>query len=315
MNIKPDHCLDCGADLTGEYCAACGQRARVRNISMRELAHDVVEEVFDFDSRLWRSILPLLLRPGFMTRDYLAGHRTRYVAPLRLYLMLSVAFFVLAAVTGHGLDLTVDEKDLRAVAKQDLDPEVAARLADAIQRRADHEQGIVQETSACQEIEISGDFVGLVHLRDRIVRACEKVSADSGASLEAAAVDNVPVMMVVLIPLLALIMKLLYPLSRRYYVEHLLFVVHFHAFGFLILTILMVVQAIGSTVTWLESPARWLSVAGLAYLAVYLYIAMRTVYNQSRTVTSFKYLLLFCGYFACLGLSLVGTILYTALTL
>lgn len=314
MNGNPGHCLNCGANLTGAYCATCGQRAIVHNISVWELVRDLVEELFDFDSRLWRSVLPLLFRPGLMTRDYLAGRRARYVAPLRLYLMLSVAFFVLAAVTGHGINLVVDEADLRAIAEQDLDPEVAGRVETAIQRRVDREQGLEPDSTSCQQIEITGDFAA-AHLRDRIIRACEKVAADSGASLEAAAVDNIPIMMVVLIPVLALMMKLLYPLSRRYYVEHLLFVVHYHAFGFLLLTLLIIAQTLGSAITWLESPARWLAIACGFYLAAYLYVAMRKVYGQGRTATALKYLLLVIAYFACLGLSLTGTILYTAFTL
>ena len=312
---RPKHCLDCGAPLRGPYCSACGQPAIVRAVSLREVISNFAEDVFEFDSRLWRTLLPLMFRPGSMTSEYLAGRRARFLAPLRLYLLLSVVFFVLAAISGYGLNLMADPNELAQIDTRTLDPEIATRVEDAIQRRTDRAQGRVPDVSACENIQLSGNFRGLAHLRDRFVRACEIVSADSGESLEAAAVDNIPVMMVVLIPLLALIMKILYPLSRRYYVEHLLFFVHFHAFGFLLLSLLIIAQALGSTADWLATPTRAIMAAGFVYLPVYLYIAMHKVYGQSHLVTGLKYGLLCAGYLSCLGLSLSGTIVYTALTL
>ena len=53
------------------------------------------------DSRLWRTLAALLLRPGYLTREFLAGRRARYLPPVRLYLVISLVFFLWAS-SGHG---------------------------------------------------------------------------------------------------------------------------------------------------------------------------------------------------------------------
>ena len=89
-------CLNCGTELQGQYCGHCGQRASSRLISLWELTRDAFGDLFELDSRLWRTLVPLLIRPGRLTRDYLEGRRARYMPPFRMYLVLSVVFFVVA---------------------------------------------------------------------------------------------------------------------------------------------------------------------------------------------------------------------------
>ncbi|NIL93612.1 MAG: DUF3667 domain-containing protein, partial [Woeseiaceae bacterium] len=92
---SPD-CLNCGAYMRGQYCAVCGQRARGRLISLWELITDAFGDLFELDSRLWQTLIPLLVRPGRLTHDYLQGRRARYMPPFRMYLVLSLLFFVVA---------------------------------------------------------------------------------------------------------------------------------------------------------------------------------------------------------------------------
>jgi hypothetical protein len=92
------HCLDCGAELHGRYCAQCGQRATPPHPTMREMVIDAWHELTVFDSRLLATVKLLLRRPGQLTLDYQAGKRSRYVLPLRLYLIASVAYFLMAAL-------------------------------------------------------------------------------------------------------------------------------------------------------------------------------------------------------------------------
>src|SRR5690606_23409873 len=78
---SPEFCLNCQARLQGQYCARCGQRARGRLISIWELVRDAVGDLFELDSRLWQTIIPLMLRPGQLTHDYLVGRRARFMPP------------------------------------------------------------------------------------------------------------------------------------------------------------------------------------------------------------------------------------------
>ena len=89
---SPEHCLNCGESLAGQYCGGCGQRARSRLISLWELISDAFGDLFELDSRLWRTLVPLLVRPGTLTRDYLQGKRARFMPPFRMYIVLSLLF-------------------------------------------------------------------------------------------------------------------------------------------------------------------------------------------------------------------------------
>ena len=73
-------CKNCGAILTGDYCHACGQSAHVHR-SFLHVLEEVVHGITHFDSKTWRSLPMLIFRPGTMTRNYVMGHRSRYVPP------------------------------------------------------------------------------------------------------------------------------------------------------------------------------------------------------------------------------------------
>ncbi len=95
--LKPlESCLNCGTTLGGQYCGHCGQRSRSRLISIWELLQDAFGDLLELDSRLWQTLIPLVTRPGKLTRDYLEGRRARYMPPFRTYLVLSIVFFLVA---------------------------------------------------------------------------------------------------------------------------------------------------------------------------------------------------------------------------
>ena len=91
-------CANCGAPLTGAYCAQCGQKVKPLDPTLRELAGDVAGELTDVDGRLFRTVRYLFTRPGFLSREHAEGRRARYVSPLRLYLVFSVLFFAAASL-------------------------------------------------------------------------------------------------------------------------------------------------------------------------------------------------------------------------
>src|SRR5689334_2550207 len=87
-------CANCHAALTGEYCAACGQRHEPHVHTLAHFAGEALESVSHADSRLWRTLWYLLARPAYLTKEFFAGKRVSYLPPFRLYLVISVAFFL-----------------------------------------------------------------------------------------------------------------------------------------------------------------------------------------------------------------------------
>ena len=95
---------------------------------------------------------------------------------------------------------------------------------------------------------------------------------------------------------MAFVLKVLYPLSRRYYVEHLLFFVHLHAFLFLLITLQILFTRLAAMIGLPETATVLTVVATSIYAPVYLFVAMRRVYGQGRFVTFLKYIVLTFAY-------------------
>lgn len=90
-------CRNCQTTFEGTFCPNCGQKDVDLERALGELVGEVLRETLDVDGRAWRTVRALFLRPGELTSEYLLGRRRSYTPPLRLYLAISVSFFVLMA--------------------------------------------------------------------------------------------------------------------------------------------------------------------------------------------------------------------------
>ncbi|HVY84237.1 MAG TPA: DUF3667 domain-containing protein, partial [Caulobacterales bacterium] len=140
-------CANCGAELKGAYCHACGQPAHVHR-SLLHMGEEALHGLFHFDTKTWRTLPKLAFRPGTLTREYIDGKRARYVSPLALFLFTIFLVFAVMATVGHlslgdFANVQVNGRDMR-------DPQArAATLADLQRQRAEaaaqHNQDDVKE--------------------------------------------------------------------------------------------------------------------------------------------------------------------------
>src|SRR5438477_12154048 len=129
------HCENCGAPLTGHYCAQCGQAAIDYRRSFRHVIADVLDSFLNWDSKFFTTIALLILKPWRLTNEFLAGKRVRYVNPLRLYLLASILFFFAVNYGAKGINFDAsklgpkDRADLEAELKKEaLPPAVREKL-------------------------------------------------------------------------------------------------------------------------------------------------------------------------------------------
>jgi hypothetical protein len=299
-------CENCGAELTQRYCGACGQRREAPVHSLWHFSRVATEDLTHADSRLWRTLRALLFKPGHLTAEFLAGRRARYLPPVRLYLVLSVLFFLLASAVQPKFVVLQLDGDKGTVYKAvplekgQEPPELAPLTGETPEQRGER---------VCKDMHYSGpssDWLG-----PSLPGVCRKVVADwgtGGHQLREAFLHNVPRAMFLFLPLLAAVMMLMYWRPRHYYVEHLLLFLHNHALVFIV---------IGLVLAW----SKWgvhipgLGFATLAYLAWYMYRSMRVVYGQGALPTLGKLTVLSFFYLAFAVLLLVVTSFYSALTL
>jgi hypothetical protein len=350
-----ESCLNCGTLLSGQYCGNCGQRARSRLISIWELTREAFGDLLELDSRLWRTLIPLFGRPGMLTRAYLEGRRASYMPPFRTYLVLSIFFFLIAFFDPREeLEIFFEpDQDIAAEAPGDAPSRDAIRdevlnelVEDGIlspdqvglppaESGATSDAGPALDSDQteplritigdnevsgnpnCDNIEVGDmpEWMGSRLTPERLRLVCERVTADDGRAFFGKLLDNVPAGLFILLPLMALILKLLYPLSKRYYVEHLLFVVHYHAFVFLILSMQILFDRITSLAGLPASLANATTFAVFLYVPIYLYKGMRRVYEQRAAFTGLKFLVLSLAYFIGLSVILVFAALAAAFSI
>jgi hypothetical protein len=108
-------CENCGAPLTGEFCAQCGQHAIDYRRSIFRVLVDAADSFLNWDTKFLQTMTVLLLRPWKLTNDFNAGRRARYVHPLRLYLIASIIFFLVARAldlqSPGAIELTAQDRE------------------------------------------------------------------------------------------------------------------------------------------------------------------------------------------------------------
>lgn len=314
--VESPNCLNCGTRLRGQYCGVCGQRARNRLISLWELLREAFGDLLELDSRIWRTLVPLLIRPGQLTHDYLQGRRARYMPPFRTYLVLSVLFFVVAFFDPQEDLGLLNEPEPKATPEE---------IAEQDARRAEAKKDIVtiddgSEGWDCESGEVNFENVpGWIQRRltpERVIHLCEEFDTKRGVkAFVDGLVDNIAVALFVLLPFMAFVLKALYPLSRRYFVEHLLFFLHFHAFFFLLLILLILFSGAIALVNIEGTITTLIIVAASFYVPVYLYKGMRRVYQQGRLVTFAKYVTLLVTYAFGASLTMLAAAIFSAATI
>lgn len=290
-------CLNCGAQLAGQYCSDCGQKDDPHRPTFGHFVAETFESLTHADSRLWCTLRALLVRPGLLTAEYFAGRRARYLPPIRLYIVFSVTYFLLLALFPDSTRLKqaeADENNNPAVAAPASSPAGAKPAASAsapspaasgtLTLRPNSGSGIAIEggAQACEEFEYRG--WGRATVEPRLRAACRSIAADDGAGFGNAFLRQVPRAMFVVLPLFAIVMLAFYWRPRRLYAEHLLFLVHYHCALFAVASLELVLTA--------ALPASWAELLGwftLGYLVWYGLRGMRAYYQDTWVRTGLKF--------------------------
>src|SRR4051812_22733310 len=96
-------CGNCAAPVLGNYCGQCGQAVDTHRRSALHLLRDLLTDIASFDSRVLRTIRGLFLQPGELPAAFREGRTQRYVPPIRLYLFISLIFFLFLSLTNIAI--------------------------------------------------------------------------------------------------------------------------------------------------------------------------------------------------------------------
>ena len=320
-------CTNCQTPLHGKFCAKCGQSQQGVDRFFLSLVAEAFDNIFSFDSRTARTLFALLFKPGFLTREYFAGRRARYIQPLRLYFIASLLFFLFLSVQNmlsETLILEIVGDDAVTQGQQsdvEQDPTTAEQVTDkaAVNIQFEGQQAkLKQAQAAIAEGTTDIHFERLTdeqnqQLSERLKNQLTKAATmgiEDPRSLISIAIDIAPPVLLVLLPFFAMALKMAYIGSRRYYTEHLILAVHNHCFVYLILLIenaLKPVEALFGS--------NFLPIAMLCWMPLYMYLSLKRVYGQGYWLTGIKFLGLGVAYIVLFFIATLTSLLAGILTL
>ena len=275
----PPTCRNCGAPVDGAYCAACGQETALRLPTLREFLREAAGRYVALDGRFWRTMFALLARPGFLTREYLAGRRRRYIRPARLYLFATLIFFAVTRLLVGPIDIFEVHADT---------PEEAKYLSP--------DKGF--------NVQMGEDAFGSLALQKRWNRFNNLSRSDKAEQLGEGMLRYAPYALFVLLPAFALLLKLVYlgrrrryPRRPRLYGEHLVFAAYDHAFVFVAATIMLLLLGRTMALT-----------IGVWVVGLYLLLSMRSVYGGPWIGLLLRAFVLFVSYMVLVGLATAGLV-------
>jgi Protein of unknown function (DUF3667) len=340
------YCENCGANMSGPFCAQCGQHAVDYRRSFGRVFADVLDSFLNWDSKFTMSIWLLMSRPWKLTIDFLSGKRVRHMHPLRLYLLISIVFFFAVnywAKSIHADPSKLSDKDRAEVAaeldKEDIPPELKARIRGAIDAKSSTQpesqrsspspaatttpqpSAIASPAQPSGSPSSSGDYGPMIQFdkppsepfeRWLEQRAKEKMG-EHGSKMGlfiATLFQNLPYMMLCCIPLFALVLKVLYLRKRMFYIDHLIYALHIHSFAYLaIISIVLITIGLNREIPGTLS--GWIIATLWVAFATQIFLSIRRVYRQGWFFTIFKFFLGGFVYLMVLAVALATTFFIT----
>jgi len=230
-------CRNCQTTLDGTYCPTCGQRNVDLERPIWKLIGDVVKETFELDGRTALTVKTLFRNPGMLTNEFLAGRRRTYTSPLRLYLVISISFFVLFEwIARSGILL-----------EPGLDPGFDAAV----------QAGFLSE--------------------------------------------DLPRLMFVLLPMFALLLKVVY--VNRLYFDHLILSLHLHSAAYVILAFVLPLEELIDRYFVLVI----LQIPLFVYLLAYFVISVRRVYQSDWLAVALKSFVVLFAYMILVSVVIENT--------
>ena len=264
-------CPNCHAPLYGQFCYQCGQNQKGFDRYLLTLLSEALEDIVKPNSRAARTLLALLFRPGFLTQEYFAGRRARYVQPVRLYFVTSIIFFSLLSLENI---LSLDNKNTEE--------------ADTITVANDDGNYVGDLTLPFLSSQMETKVIAT--LNRQIEKAIALNESEPGAIKEQF-LDFAPPLVFCLLPFLAALLQVLYVLQGRYYAEHIVWAVHTHSFAY----IAFIVDD-GLNLIPVEGVRDSLQVIVACWIAIYIYLSLKATYRQGWFITSVKFVLLGISY-------------------
>ena len=274
-HVVEESCLNCGQALTGRYCAGCGQKKLPTDLTLREFLHETTQELTNWDGKIPVTLKALFFKPGLLTEDFFAGRRARWLLPLRLYLICSIAYFLAGPVVEGITHRT--QSEVAKITITNSDGSTALRQ----EYREEIEQGWPARLFGMERLERAAANPLLLNREIQLI---------------------LPKAMFLMLPLFAGLTSVAWRRKQPRYPAHLYLALHLHAAWFGAMAIQTLLEGL--------IPFKVVEViAGLAtfgYIVWYGLLTVRRVFNDSWPLTLGKVLAVSFVYSLCMLVMSLG---------
>lgn len=332
-------CPNCKSEMaiTDKYCPSCGQKVQRKIPKVLELLGEFFDSVLNIDSKIFLTFRSIFI-PGRLTLQYFKGVRKRYYHPFRLFFFVTVLFFTALGLTGLKASISKfnDAQELREIREKVQTEKQLALSRDKIVAKFEDTLAVKTFYDSLQnEFALSSDDSLSINIAGEVgnykIASNDMLTLTGDEIIEKYEIEgfwdelfahqviktvkdpsgfvwymmgNFIWMLIFLIPAVAMVLKLLYIRRKRYYVEHLTFLFHFHAFTFFLGTLFIIAA-------WYFK-ANWLYIVLWAWVTLYLFIAMKRFYKQKWFKTVLKFFMMGFSY---LFLSVIFFVFLTIISL
>lgn len=329
---EENNCLNCGATVHGIYCSDCGQKNREPRISFFKLITHFISDIIHFDGKFFASLKTLFKKPGLLPKEFIVGKRVRYVDPIRMYIFTSaISFFIFFLFVQPDDTVKIDGSNtiFTQVQRDSILKKLESKLeknpnSKSIQNQIKFLKDSTKQVTLKELKEISGKTKSLTFNIDNYeskkqydsIQNTLPLSRKDGwfsrtiqykqfdinekyrnsdksmmSTLSEIFLHKLPILLFISLPIFALILKLLYVRSKKYYyVDHSIFSIYHYIFSFFIFVLILLTGELRDYLNW--SFFDYVRIVLVMYWVVYLYKSLRRFYNQGRSKTIMKLLLI-----------------------
>jgi hypothetical protein len=269
---RHETCPNCGRKEIREarFCPDCGQPNQSLDVPVRHLVEELIEHTLHLDSKLFRTAGALLLRPGFLTQEFIAGRRERYVPPVRLYVVMSLLFFFLLAVVPGRT------------------PQAGAREGGAAESANDfnltlfdiNAKTYAHKTPAQIDSLLVSEGVEPTRFNSYIAMKVAQLGSGGREEFNHTLKKSVSYMMFLLMPIFALYVYVLFRRRVAWYQRALIYSVHFHSVLFLLLSVELLVAKM--------LPGGAVPLLFFLATVVYVFLSLRRLFGEGVLRTGLK---------------------------
>lgn len=283
------NCLNCGTEVKGKFCSECGQE----NLDTREnffhLVFHFIADYLHFDSKFFRSLIPLFTKPGFLTKEYWEGRRTRYIHPLRLFFFTTIIFVIATSVF-----------------YKKFGNEFKGKIIQQDNQYTRFDSTFISSYPDDKKFHISGgDSLTVKEIKEAKAKEARQMQK-FGSSLDLA-FNNLKYITFLLLPFYAFYFWILYRKQQPYYVDHLVYSMHLMTFAYCLFSVTLLLPLLPHMTLKMTQRISVLSIL------IYVGFSMHYLYRQVWWKTILKslivtFVLVFTTMVAIMGTALTDAV-------